>query len=284
MSESVMSTGEAFVLGLVEGVTEFLPISSTGHLVITSELMGLHESSKLTTSQLEAIQSFEIVIQGGAILAVAVLYRLQLVETIRGLFGRSEAGRKLLINMICATFPVLAVGFLLKDFISSHLQFTGPVLIALVAGGLAMLTFERFLASRRKVDEKLGSVQDLTWKQALAVGFIQCLALWPGTSRSMVTIIGGMLMGLARPAAAEFSFLAGLPVLLVASSYKAIKSGNELVLHIGPLPLLVGMATSAIAAILAMKWLISFLNRYGLAFFGWYRLGLALLVFLIVYI
>lgn len=282
MAESLISASHAFILGVVEGLTEYLPVSSTGHLIITSQLLGLRSSEGLTPSQIEAIQAFEIVIQGGAILAVAVLYHRYLLDTVLGVLGKSIKGRQLFINICCATLPVLVVGFLLKDFIARYLQFPGPVLFSLVLGGVVMLVFEKF-QKQKGIPAKEFSIHDLTWKSALAIGMIQCFALWPGMSRSMVTIVGGMYIGLRRGAAAEFSFLVGLPVLLAATLYKGLKDGDVLLAHIGPSSLLIGVLTSAIAAALAIRWLVSFLNRRGLALFGWYRLALAAAVYLLVY-
>ncbi len=280
MEQPVLSGLDSFILGIVEGITEFLPVSSTGHLVLTSELLGLRGQAERTAEQIAAIQAFEIVIQAGAILAVLFLYKKAILDLIAGVLGRSPNGRKLFINISIACFPVLAVGFLAKDFISEHLQFTGPVLIAMVVGGMLMIVFERYFV---KGDEVEGQVPlrlyDLTHKQAAFIGFLQCFALFPGTSRSMVTIFGGMLAGFKRPMAAEFSFLVGLPVLLLATAYKGLKSGPLLMEYIGPSALIIGLLTSAVCAFFAVKWLVAFLNKRGLAGFGWYRLVLAAVIY-----
>lgn len=269
---------QALLLGIVEGITEYLPISSTGHLIIASKFLGL-ESVEGHQAQ-EAVQAFEIVIQSGAILAVLLIYWTYVREAFLGLLGRSPSGRKLLVNIIIGALPILALGFLVKRLISQYLQFTGPVLIALVVGGLVMIFFERGQLKQEEGGEKLG-IHELTWRQALTVGAFQCLALWPGTSRSMVTILGGMKVGLKRSAAAEFSFIVGLPVLLIATAYKGLSSGHALIHQVGSLSLLVGLATSAVFAFISVKWLVSFLNKHGLAVFGWYRLVLAVVVFLV---
>lgn len=282
MAESLISAPNAFILGVVEGITEYLPISSTGHLIITSQLLGLRNSEGLTPSQIEAIQAFEIVIQGGAILAVAILYHRYLLETVLGVLGKSVRGRQLFINICCATLPVLVAGFLLKDVIAKYLQFPGPVLFSLVLGGVVMLVFEKFQKQKDAPLKEL-SIHDLSWKAALAIGLIQCFALWPGMSRSMVTIVGGMYLGLRRGAAAEFSFLVGLPVLLSATLYKGLKNGDVLLEHVGISSLFIGTLTSAVSAAIAIRWLVAFLNRRGLALFGWYRLVLAAAVYLFVY-
>lgn len=279
---ATISSLQAFILGIVEGITEYLPISSTGHLVITSDLIGLRDLQHLSPAQIEAVQAFEVVIQSGAILAVLLLYRHHAYETFLGALGKSAKGRRLLVNIACATMPILVAGFLLKGVISTYLQFTGPVLIALVVGGLAMIAFEKFRGRKGAADSEPIAIEDLTWKQALMVGGLQCLALWPGTSRSMVTIMGGMMIGLKKPVAAEFSFLIGLPALLAATAYKALKNGDVLIAHVGASSLLIGLATSTIFAAFAVRWLVSFLGRSGLAPFGWYRLALAAVVFLVI--
>ncbi len=283
MQEPVISPFDSFILGVVEGITEFLPVSSTGHLVVTSELLGLRGHVNRTAEQIAAIQAFEIVIQAGAILAVLYLYKRPVLEMIQGLLGKSETGRKLLINICLATFPVLVVGFLAKDFISEHLQFTGPVLIAMVVGGVLMIVFEKFFVKGDRADtHSPTAIHEMSFKQASFVGFLQCLALFPGTSRSMVTIMGGMLTGLKRPMAAEFSFLVGLPVLLLATAYKGMKQGPLLIEYIGINALSIGLVTSAVFAFFAVKWLVAFLNKRGLAFFGWYRLIAAAVIYFVV--
>lgn len=276
MAESILSAAEAFVLGIVEGVTEYLPISSTGHLVLATELLGLRNPERLSADQIKAVQAFEIVIQAGAILAVLYLYKKHVRMIIEGLLGRSPEGRQLLINIAVATFPALALGFLLKDIIGTYLQFSGPVLLALAIGGLVMILFDR----RRPASQGGLRIQDLQPRQALKIGLLQCCALWPGTSRSMVTIVGGKLVGLSGAAAAEFSFLVGLPTLCIATAYKGLKDHQLLLDHIGLTAIAIGLVTSMVSAVFAVRWLVSFLNRRGLALFGWYRLGLALLMLL----
>lgn len=283
MEQPVISGLDSFILGVVEGITEFLPVSSTGHLVVTSELLGLRGHVNRTADQIAAIQAYEIVIQAGAILAVLFLYKKPVLEMIQGLLGKNESGRKLFLNICLATFPVLAVGFLAKDFISEHLQFTGPVLIAMIVGGVLMIVFEKFFVKGDRAEtHEATRLHDMSFKQAAFVGALQCLALFPGTSRSMVTIMGGMLSGLKRPMAAEFSFLVGLPVLLAATAYKLLKQGPLLLEHVGLSSMAIGLATSTFFAFFAVKWLVSFLNKRGLAFFGWYRLAVAVIIYFVV--
>lgn len=283
MEQPVISGFDSFVLGVVEGITEFLPVSSTGHLVVTSELLGLRGHVNRTADQIAAIQAFEIVIQAGAILAVLLLYKKPVLEMIQGILGRNPDGRKLFLNICAATFPVLAVGYLAKDLISTYLQFTGPVLIAMVVGGVFMIVFEKFFVKGDHADTHSPTrLHDMSLKQAAFVGGLQCIALFPGTSRSMVTIMGGMLTGLKRPMAAEFSFLVGLPVLLAATAYKTLKEGPLLLEHVGVSSLVIGLLTSTVFAFFAVKWLVAFLNKRGLAFFGWYRLLAAAVIYFVV--
>lgn len=277
----LISAFQAFILGIVEGITEYLPISSTGHLTLASQLLGLRNSG-LTEDQLAAIEAYEIIIQSGAILAVVFLYKDAILDLIKGIFGKSVAGRKLFVNICLAALPALVVGYALHKVIEKHLHFPGPVLAALAIGGVIMILWERFAHKQEAEGKENLRLEDLSPQKALSIGCLQCLALWPGTSRSMVTILGGMLVGLKRPIAAEFSFLVGLPVLLAATAYKGMKDGPILVQHVGWVSILVGLVTSTVFAIIAVKWLISFLNRHGLAPFGWYRLILAVVYFFII--
>lgn len=276
MAGSILSAFEAFILGIVEGVTEYLPISSTGHLVLATELLGLRNPERLSGEEIKAVQAFEIVIQAGAILAVLYLYKKHVRMIIEGLLGRSPEGRQLFINIAIATLPALTLGYLLKDLIGTYLQFSGPVLLALALGGIVMILFDRLRPASKNALE----LHELRPQEALKIGLLQCFALWPGTSRSMVTILGGKLVGLSGAAAAEFSFLVGLPTLCIATAYKGLKDYDLLMAHIGPSAIAIGLATSTISAVFAVRWLVSFLNRRGLAIFGWYRLGLALLMLL----
>lgn len=277
-----MELWQAIILGLVEGITEYLPISSTGHLILVSSAMGLD-----TPEQKSALDAFNIVIQGGAILAVLGLYRTRVAQMVRGLAGRDAAGRKLLINLIVAFIPAAVLGKLLDDWLESHLFFAGPVLTALFLGGLYMIGMDQY----RKRSKGPGGGNPLTRGQdldsltpgkALVIGFMQCIAMWPGTSRSMMTITGGMVVGLRPAAAAEFSFLLGVPTLGAATVYKlytnvshASANGSpNLFEQLGVMSVIVGLAVAALSAAAAVKWLVAFLNRHGLTAFGIYRLVL----------
>lgn len=267
-----MEWWQAVVLGLVEGVTEYLPVSSTGHLILTSSLLGLH-----TPDQHEAVSAFEIAIQGGAILAVLGLYRARVAQMLRGVAGRDPAGRALFLQLIVAFLPAALLGPLLDDPIEEHLFHAVPVLAALALGGVWMIWLDR----GRSLDQG-ASIESLTWKTALAIGLFQCVAMWPGTSRSMMTIAGGVLLGLRARDAAEFSFLLGVPTLGAACAYKLLKNlmhaaetgTPNLFEQLGVASVLLGFAVAAISAAIAVRWLVGFLQRRGLAPFGWYRLAL----------
>lgn len=276
-----MTILQAIILGLVEGITEYLPVSSTGHLVLTQWLLGLDEPAELK----KAVDALLIVIQGGGILAVLGLYASRVKQMLRGLAGHDAAGRHLLIALIVAFLPAAVFGVALESIIERALMHPLPVTIALAAGGVIMVIVGR--GPRRKSDDHgPDEVTELTFKSALVIGLIQCLAMIPGTSRSMVTIVGGMLCGLRPVQAAEFSFLLGLPTLGGACAYKLMSNlssdGPNLFQTLGTVPILIGFITATIAAALAIAWLVSYLNRHGLAAFGWYRLALAAVLFFVI--
>lgn len=273
---SVMSLGQAAMLGLIEGVTEYLPVSSTGHLILADAWLGLR-SSNLTPEQLDAIAAFEIVIQSGAIVAVLYVYLAHVRKMFAGLLGKDEQGRKLLVNVIAAFIPAAVIGLLIHKLIKQYLQQEWPTVIALAVGGVAMILFERSKMAKDRRHHGL-TIESMTIRKSVAVGLMQCVAMWPGTSRSMMTILGGELVGLSPVAAAEFSFLLGLPTLLAATVFKALKEGRVLITHIGIDAMSVGLAVAAISAFICVKGLLVWLSRHGLAPFGWYRIVLAAVV------
>lgn len=292
-----LAVGDAIVLGLVEGVTEFLPISSTGHLIIANEVLGLDAEQQLTDAAGRplwykapsaehpagepltlkvAADAYAVIIQAGAILAVVGLYWRPFLGMALGLVGRSSHGLQLLRNVLLAFVPVATAGFLLHDWIDERLFSVPAVIGALVAGALLMLWAERWRRQNTSRGySRHNDPSDLSAGTAVKIGLFQCLALWPGTSRSMVTIVGGYLAGLSPAKAAEFSFLVGLPTLGGAAVFKAWKTGPAMIQVFGWSSVLLGAAVAAVSAALAVKFLVSFLSRHGLQIFAYYRLVLA---------
>lgn len=288
--------GDATLLGLVEGITEFLPISSTGHLIIASHALGLEGEEPLRDAQGEirwykrpsekhpagepltqklAADTFIVVIQVGAIAAVALLYWEKILGMLRGIIGRNGPGIRLLRNIILAFAPVAAAGFYLGKWIDRHLFSIGAVVAALISGAVLMFAAERWRRTSPNATDSRKEPHDLTARQALGIGLMQCLALWPGTSRSMVTMVGGYFCGLSPARAAEFSFLVGLPTLAGAAAYKGMQAGPAMVEVFGWPPLLLGTAVAACSAAIAVRFLVRYLTHHGLALFAVYRLILA---------
>lgn len=268
---AALSLAEAALLGVVEGLTEFIPVSSTGHLILVSHALGLEGPT---------VATFEIFIQLGAILAVVVLYRdrfkallelsiprvadLLAVSSFRGPYGLFRLG--------LAAAPLFVLGALFGSKIKAFLFNPVSVACALIVGGLLLLCVERF-ASRARVQK----LEEITPKMALQVGLFQCLALWPGMSRSGSTIFGGVLLGMSRMAAAEFSFLVAVPVMIVATGVDLIK--NFSVLGSDDVPAFaVGFVVSFLTALFAVKFFISLLGRISLAPFAWYRIAVGVAV------
>ncbi|HTO72064.1 MAG TPA: undecaprenyl-diphosphate phosphatase [Myxococcota bacterium] len=262
----MLESWQAVVLGLVEGVTEYLPVSSTGHLILAESLLGVR-----TPDAKEGLDAFTIVIQGGAILAVLGLYWQHVLAMLRGVLGRDPVGLRLLVNLGVAFLPAAVVGLALDHWIERNLFHPLPVLGALAGGGVFMIALHR-LRGRIPGAESRG-IESIDLSTAAWIGAMQCLALWPGMSRSMVVIAGGLLAGLRPRDAAEFSFLLGLPTLGAATAWKLFKE-REAVATLGVAPVLLGIAVATVSAALAVRWLVGFLNRRGLEPFGWYRLAL----------
>ena len=260
---------DAVVLGVVEGLTEYLPVSSTGHLILTAHALGLRG---------EGVKTFEVVIQFGAIAAVLGLYRQRVGSMWRGVTAQETHGRTLLRNITLSFLPAVVAGLALHRTIKAHLFNTWPVVWALAVGGILMIVADRWLRrTRQPVQRTLDSV---TWREALIIGAAQCLALWPGTSRAMVTILAGMLVGLPATAAAEYSFLLALPTLGAATLLDALSNGHALMRDAGAASILCGFVSAAVVAALAVRGFVHYLTRHGLEPFGWYRLAVALLVWL----
>ncbi|MBV1774788.1 undecaprenyl-diphosphate phosphatase [Burkholderiaceae bacterium DAT-1] len=254
---------QSFFLGIVEGLTEFLPISSTGHLILFGDL--LHFSSGDS-------KVFEVVIQLGAILAVCVLYREKIIQLVKGILGRQAEDINFAIAVLIAFFPAVVLGLTVVGPIK-HLLFTPTVVaIALIVGGFIILAVERkHLASDTEEFTRI------SWKQALGVGLAQCVAMIPGTSRSAATIIGGMFAGLSRKAATEFSFFLAIPTMLGATAYDLLKHRNDLSLaQIDSIA--VGFVAAFISALFVIKPLVRFVASHSLNVFAWYRIILGAVI------
>lgn len=250
---------QALILGLVEGITEYLPVSSTGHLLIAQRLLGIPESA--------AANGYAIAIQAGAILAVLGIYRQRVAGMVQGVFGRDASGLNLAICIVVAFLPAAIFGVLFDSRIEAVLFGVKPVIAAWVVGGVLILALSGWVKSHREGLD----LTHLTWKAALIIGFVQCVAMWPGTSRSLVTILAGLAVGLSMASAVEFAFLLGVLTLTAATAYAGLKEGSGMVAAYGWPALLVGFAAAWVSAALAVKWMVAWLNRHGLALFAWWR-------------
>jgi undecaprenyl-diphosphatase len=267
-----MSPLHAFLLGVLEGLTEFLPVSSTGHLFLLGLLFGHAD---------EATKALDIVMQLGAVIAVIVYYRARLSSIARGVIKREPASLRLLLALALGFLPAGLVGLAFHKFIKSSLMSAGPIAGALIVGGIVMLVIEATRA--RKGDKGLDGLEHVSPKRALIIGVSQCFSLWPGTSRSMATIAGGQLSGLSTATAAEFSFLLAIPTLGAATVFDLIKHGHEIAAAPGgAIALFVSMSVSFAVALLVIAGFISYLKRFGLAPFGWYRIVLGVVVIALV--
>lgn len=288
--------GEAFVLGVVEGVTEYLPVSSTGHLILSNKLLGLDVetpflgedgmpivgSEGVVLTVADAADAYVVVIQIGAILAVAILWWRRVAGMFMGLLGKDARGLLLVRNLLIAFMPAAVLGLLLRKSIKAHLFGVWPVVVALVAGAVLMLAVEFWRKRKYGVQAPVEGpdLPELSVRQSLLIGFMQCVAMWPGTSRSMMTLVGGYIVGLSPVRAAEFSFLLGMITLSAAALYEGYKSAEVLgQLDMGPL--LFGVVVAFGFAAVSVKWMVSWLTRHGLSLFAWYRLALAAVVFLL---
>ncbi len=256
---------KALFLGLIEGLTEFLPISSTGHLILFGHLIDFQSDSG---------RAFEVIIQLGAILAVCWLYRQKIVDLLKGFFSGDMHARRFAVNVFLAFLPAVVIGIFAVDFIKQVLFSPLVVACALIIGGLII-----FAVEAKEFKPKTVEATDITFKQAILVGFAQCLAMIPGTSRSGATIIGGMLSGLSRKAATEFSFFLAMPTMLGAATYDLIRNASVLSSD-NMMNIAAGFAAAFIAALLVVKALVKFVEKHTLRVFAWYRviLGVVLLI------
>lgn len=260
-----MNLWQALILGVIEGVTEFLPVSSTGHLLVAQRLLGIAKS--------EAANAFAIVIQAGAILAVLGLYHARVAQMSQGIIGRDRNGARLALALIVAFIPAAVLGLAFDDAIEAYLFGPWPIVIAWSVGGLFIL-----LAGARLERRQGLKIDEIDVKAALIIGIAQCVALWPGVSRSLATIAGGLGVGLSLTAAVEFSFLLGLITLTAATGYKTVTSGGVMLTQFGPLPLVLGFFAAFVSAVLAVRAMVSLLRVRGLGVFAWWRIAMAVAV------
>jgi undecaprenyl-diphosphatase len=239
---------EAVILAIVEGITEYLPVSSTGHMIIASSILGIQSD--------EFVKMFTVAIQFGAILSVIVLYWKRFFQTF-----------DFYLKLAIAFLPAAVLGFLLNDFIDSLLENVIVVAISLLLGGILLLFIDKWLDNESSNDD------EVTWKKALTIGFFQVIAMIPGVSRSAATIIGGLSQKLTRKAAAEFSFFLAVPTMFAATGYKMLKYHKEFGFNADNIPvLMIGNVVAFIVALIAIKGFIAFLTKNGFKVFGWYRI------------
>jgi undecaprenyl-diphosphatase len=256
----------AILLGVLEGLTEFLPVSSTGHQILLGHLVGFTGEKAAT---------FQIFIQLGAILAVIWMYFDRFTGLLQWRDNSGLKGKRGLQLLALTTLPALVGGFLAHDFIKDHLFQPMTVAVGLAVGGVIMIIFERFKHRVKTIE-----LDKITSRQALGVGLFQLFALWPGVSRSASTIIGGVVQGLDRKTAVEYSFLIAVPVMIAATGYDLLKSLD--ILQTSDIPLFaVGFITAFVSALLAIKYFVEFVKRFGFTAFGWYRIILAVIVLLV---
>ena len=265
---------KALLMGIVEGFTEFLPISSTGHLILAGSLLNFTG---------EKVKVFEIVIQAGAILAVCWEYRMRIAKVLTGL-GSDRLAQKFAMNLMISFFPAAVLGLLFSAAIKEKLFSAVPVALAFIIGGFIILLVERrqrrLAADGLHVTDKparVNAVDDMSALDALKIGCAQALALIPGTSRSGATIIGGMLFGLSRKAATEFSFFLAIPTLLAATVYSLYKA--RALLSVSDIPLFgIGTVAAFVSAFLCVRWLLRYIATHDFTFFAWYRIAFGLVI------
>ncbi len=307
-AEEIFDSRNAAILGVVEGLTEYLPISSTGHLIIANRILGLNsdaplldrgvpeELEKTTNGEVVSVKNaadaYSIIIQFGAIIAVIFAYWKRVSGTIFGILRREKTSWLLSRNLVIAFVPAAGLGFLFSNKIEEFLFNPISVALALIFGGILMLVVERRQKKRASGTTNFWSgaatgtpedsldLYDLSPSQSLLIGAMQCLALWPGMSRSMSTIVGGYLAGLSPRRATEYSFLLGVITLSAASIYKTLKSYTEMLDAFGAEISLIGLFIAFVASFASVKWLVEWISKHGLSAFAWYRFALAAAVLL----
>jgi undecaprenyl-diphosphatase len=272
--DTLLSIPEAILLGIVEGLTEYLPVSSTGHLTVTQRLLGLTD----TDAAKEAADAYAIAIQAGAIVAVLGLYRQRIATAVLAVTGRGPdpvGGRRLAVAVVAGFLPAAIVGLILGDTIKEHLFGLWPVIGAWFVGGIVILAWPP------TANRPGRALEQLTLRDGLIIGVAQTLALWPGVSRSLVVILAALAVGLSIAAAVEFAFLLGLVTLGAATLFEAVDKGSVIVDQFGVAAPIVGFVAAFVSAAAAVVWMVEYVQRRGLRIFGWYRIGVAAVVALL---
>lgn len=260
---------QAIILGIIEGLTEFLPISSTGHLIVAADVMDYKDTAEI----------FTVVVQMGAIAAVIWFYRHDLIQKISGLFKRDPVASKFMLNWVLATIPAGVVGFLLKNQLSVY-AVAATVGVTLILGGIAMWLIENFNKAP-KAPKQGDRLDSMTKKQAISVGLYQIIALIPGVSRSGATIMGGLLSGLDRVTATAFSFYLSIPIILLAGSYQLISGRDEFdTVAGGGLALIFGTIAAFITALVSIQWLLKYVSKHSFKPFAYYRIIVGVIILL----
>ncbi|HVK99094.1 MAG TPA: undecaprenyl-diphosphate phosphatase [Dongiaceae bacterium] len=257
---------KAFLLGIIEGLTEFLPISSTGHLIVIGSWLEFDSGTG---------KVFEVVIQLGAILAVVWLYRMKIIALLQGMLKGNVADLRFAGCVLLAFFPAVIIGVMAIDFIKQVLFNPLVVAIALIVGGVILM-----LAERHATEAKIPRIEDITWLRALGIGIAQCFAMIPGTSRSGSTIVGGLLAGLSRQAATEFSFFLAMPTMLGAAVYDGYKH-RDLLNQDHLVLIAIGFVAAFITALLVVQALVKFVANHSFRVFAWYRIALGSLILIL---
>lgn len=264
-----MEVFQAILLGIIEGLTEFLPISSTGHLIVSAEYMSFKDTAEV----------FTVVIQLGAMAAVVWNYREDLSNKTVGLFKGNDSSKKFWLNLLIATTPAVALALALSSYLD-EIATAGVVAVALILGAFVLWWADSIKPKAGQTPTR--SIAKITSKQALIIGIAQCLSLIPGTSRSGSTIVGGLIGGLDRVTATAFSFYLGVPVLALAGAYKLIFQGDEIAnVSGGWLSIIVGTIVAFITALIAIRWLLKYVSTHSFAVFVWYRLILGILIIIL---
>ncbi|MCJ7842604.1 undecaprenyl-diphosphate phosphatase [Lederbergia sp. NSJ-179] len=271
----------ALILGFVEGMTEFAPVSSTGHMIIVDDM--LFKSARLLGSQ-EVANTFKVVIQLGSIMAVVIVFWSRLWSLVGVNIGRTSPvpnhSRLKLSHVIVGLIPAAVIGFAFEDFIDHHLFRIGPVLLALIAGAILMMAAD--WKAKKNRDFHGASLDEITYRQAFFIGLFQCIALWPGFSRSGATISGGVLMGLNHRAAADFTFIMAVPIMFGASAVSLLKKWDVLTLDVLPF-FIVGFISAFVFAWVSIRFFLALINRVKLRPFAIYRIILAIVLAIVYY-